>query len=95
MSMKRSLGASAVLCAAVFSSAAYAQASADDANKSSNPLNLAPSFNFQDYTTPSLFGVIGHTNDLLLRPTVPVGPLGPIGMPQVTIFAGLNLTFGK
>jgi len=83
MAMKRSLGASAVVCAAVFSSAAYAQASADDANKSNNPLNLAPSFNLQNYYTPSLFGVSGHTNDLLLRPTVPVGPIGPIGVPQI------------
>ncbi|MGF6243446.1 hypothetical protein P3T42_005210 [Paraburkholderia sp. GAS38] len=83
MAMKRSLGASVVVCAAVFSSAAYAQASADDANKSNNPLNLAPSFNLQDYYTPSLFGVSGHTNDLLLRPTVPVGPIGPIGVPQI------------
>jgi hypothetical protein len=72
-----------MLWAAAFSSGAYAQASADDANKSNNPLNLAPSFNIQDYYTPSLFGVGGHTNDLLLRPTVPVGPLGPIGVPEI------------
>lgn len=83
MTTKRCLAASAVLCAAAFSSGAYAQASADDANKSNNPLNLAPSFNIQDYYTPSLFGVGGHTNDLLLRPTVPVGPLGPIGVPEI------------
>jgi hypothetical protein len=55
------LGASAMLSATVFSSAAYAQASADDANKSNNPLNLAPSFNLQNYYTPSLFGVSAHT----------------------------------
>jgi hypothetical protein len=83
MTIKQCLGASAMSCAMAFSSAAYAQASADDANKSNNPLNLAPSFNLQDYYTPSLFGVGGHTNDLLLRPTVPVGPLGPIGVPQI------------
>jgi hypothetical protein len=62
---------------------AVAQSSADDANKSNNPLNLAPSFNFQNYYTPSLFGVSGHTNSLLLRPTIPVGPIGPIGVPQI------------
>src|ERR1700677_1595118 len=83
MTIKQCLGASAMSCAMAFSSAAYAQASADDPNKSNNPLNLAPSFNLQDYYTPSLFGVGGHTNDLLLRPTVPVGPLGPIGVPQI------------
>ena len=57
--------------------------SADDANKSNNPLNLAPSFNIQNYYSPSLFGVSAHTNDLLLRPTVPIGPVGPIGVPQI------------
>ena len=81
--MKRCLAASAVWCATAFSSGAYAQASADDTNKSNNPLNLAPSFNTQDYYIPSLFGVGGHTNDLLLRPTVPVGPIGPIGVPEI------------
>ncbi|MFM0653460.1 hypothetical protein [Paraburkholderia sediminicola] len=63
---------------------AFAQSSADDANKSNNPLNLAASFNIQNYFTPSVFGPSGaHTNDLLLRPTIPVGPVGPIGVPQI------------
>jgi hypothetical protein len=66
-----------------FSSNASAQSEADDTNKSNNPLNLAPSFNIQNYYTPSLFGVSGHTNSLLLRPTIPVGPIGPIGVPQI------------
>ncbi|WP_236001999.1 hypothetical protein [Paraburkholderia elongata] len=74
---------------------AIAQSPADDANKSNNPLNLAASFNIQNFFTPSLFGVSGHTNDLLLRPTIPIEPVGPIGVPQWTIFAGLNMTFGK
>jgi hypothetical protein len=65
-------------------SGALAQSTADDANKSNNPLNLAPSFNIQDYYSPSLFGVGAHTNDLLLRPTVSIGPIGPIGVPQIS-----------
>ncbi|MFM0503156.1 hypothetical protein [Paraburkholderia caffeinilytica] len=63
---------------------AFAQSSADDANKSNNPLNLAASFNIQNYFTPSVFGPSGaHTNDLLLRPTIPMGPVGPIDVPQI------------
>ncbi|SED64428.1 hypothetical protein SAMN02787142_3533 [Burkholderia sp. WP9] len=84
--MRRSNLRSQSLCAILFgmlASSAIAQSSADDANKSNNPLNAAPSFNIQNYFTPSLFGISGHTNDLLLRPTVPVGPIGPIGVPQI------------
>lgn len=62
---------------------AYSQSSADDANKSNNPLNLAPSFNVQNYFTPSLFGVSAHTNDFLLRPTVPIGPNSLIPVPEI------------
>jgi hypothetical protein len=75
---------SAVLYAAsVLLSPAFAQASADEANKSNNPLNLAASFNIQNYYTPSVFGASAHTNDLLLRPTVPIGPNGLIGVPEI------------
>lgn len=72
------------LCAAAFvPSPVFSQASADDANKSNNPLNLAASFNLQNYYTPSVFGASAHTNDLLLRPTVPLGPNSLIGVPQI------------
>jgi hypothetical protein len=62
---------------------AFAQSAADEANKSNNPLNLAASFNIQNYYTPSVFGASSHTNDLLLRPTIPIGPNGLIGVPQI------------
>jgi hypothetical protein len=61
----------------------HAQSAAEEANKSNNPLNLAPSFNIQNYYTPSVFGLSGHTNDFLLRPTIPVGPGSLIGVPQI------------
>ena len=35
---------------------AVAQSAADEANKSNNPLNLAASFNIQNYYTPGVFG---------------------------------------
>jgi hypothetical protein len=60
-----------------------AQEGADDANKSNNPLNLASSFNIQNSFVPRLFGVTGHTNDILLRPTIPVGPNGVIPVPEI------------
>ncbi|MDR5821247.1 hypothetical protein [Caballeronia sp. LZ043] len=63
--------------------AALAQSAAEDANKSNNPLNLAASFNIQNFYTPSLFGVSGHTNDFLLRPTIPVGPNSLIPVPEI------------
>lgn len=69
--------------------------SADDANQSNNPLNLAPSLNFQNYYTPKLFGSNAHTNDFLIRPTIPVAPGDAIGLPPFTLFAGINITFGR
>ncbi|QHE91031.1 hypothetical protein PI93_003765 [Pandoraea fibrosis] len=57
--------------------------SADDANKSNNPLNLATSLNFQNYYTPRLFDTRAHTNDFLVRPTLPIAPGGLIGYPQI------------
>src|SRR5258707_13306121 len=67
---------------AMLASAAFAQSAAEDANKNNNPLNLAASFNIQNYYTPSVFGASAHTNDFLLRPTIPVAP-GLIGVPQI------------
>jgi hypothetical protein len=61
----------------------YAQSTAEDANKSNNPLNPAASLNIQNYYTPSVFGASAQTNDFLLRPTVPVGPNGVIGVPEI------------
>ncbi|GGP22054.1 hypothetical protein [Silvimonas iriomotensis] len=61
---------------------ALASASADDANKSNNPLNPAPGLNFQDYYVPSLFDSDKHTNDFLLRGTLPVAP-GLLPLPQL------------
>jgi hypothetical protein len=62
---------------------ALAQSAAEEANKSNNPLNLAASLNIQNYYTPSVFGASAHTNDFLLRPTIPIGPNGLIGVPQI------------
>jgi hypothetical protein len=73
------------LCAFLIARISFvcAQGTADDANKSNNPLNLAASLNIQNFYTPSLFGAGGHTNDFLLRPTVPVGPNGVIPVPEI------------
>lgn len=73
------------LTMALLSSAAFnAHAdNADTANKSNNPLNLAPGLNFQDYYTPSLYDTNVHTNDFLLRGTLPVAPGEFIGVPQL------------
>lgn len=56
---------------------------ADTANKSNNPLNLAPGANLQDYYTPRLYDSNAHTNDLLLRGTLPIAPSDFIGVPQL------------
>ena len=66
-----------------FCAGAYAQ-SADDANKSNNPLNLAASLNFQNYYTPRLFGTNAHTNDFLVRPTIPIAPGDWVGAVSYT-----------
>ena len=44
---------------------------AETANKSNNPLNLAPGANLQDYYTPQVYDSNIHTNDALLRGTLP------------------------
>jgi hypothetical protein len=71
------------LVIAAWANLACAQSAADEANKSNNPLNLAASLNIQNYYTPSVFGASSHTNDVLLRPTIPIGPNGLIGVPQI------------
>ncbi len=75
------------LAAAQASMPAYAQSppsnTADDANKSNNPLNLAASLNVQNMFAPSLYGSSAVTNDLLLRGTLPIGPNGLVPVPQI------------
>ena len=56
---------------------------AETANKSNNPLNLAPGVNLQDYYTPKLFDTNAHTNDALLRGALPMAPNDFIGVPQL------------
>ncbi|NWB27952.1 hypothetical protein [Pseudomonas gingeri] len=56
---------------------------ADTANKSNNPLNLAPGVNLQDYYTPRVYDSNVHTNDLLLRGTLPMAPGELIPVPQL------------
>ncbi|MCC8455805.1 hypothetical protein [Streptomyces rochei] len=73
----------AVLQAVSITSNALAQSDADDASKSNNPLDLAASFNIQDYYVRSVHGASAHTNDFLLRPTMPLGPNGIVPVPQI------------
>jgi hypothetical protein len=68
---------------ALLAASATAQSSAADANKSNNPLNPAPGLNLQDYYAPDLIGSNAHTNDLLLRGTLPLPPMGFIPVPQL------------
>ncbi len=70
-------------CATLWPCLSVQAQSADDANQSNNPLNLAPSLNFQNYYTPRLFGTNAHTNDFLVRPTIPIAPGDWIGVPQI------------
>ncbi|HIE0996134.1 TPA: hypothetical protein ACXJQH_005948 [Pseudomonas aeruginosa] len=74
-----------VLSATLITTGAHAQ-SAEDANKSNNPLNLAPSLGLQNLYTPKLFGTNAHTNDFLLRPVLPMAPGEMIGVPQILRF---------
>lgn len=82
--MSTNPGASALLLAASITSAVCAHAdNADTANKSNNPLNLAPGMNLQDYYTPKYYDSNIHTNDLLVRGTLPIAPNDFIGVPQL------------
>jgi hypothetical protein len=61
----------------------WAQSAAEDANRSNNPLNLATSFNLQNYFAPGLFDANARPNDFLLRPILPPGPNGLVPEPQI------------
>ncbi len=73
----------AIVAAVAFPYAALAQVSAEDANKSNNPLTPAPGLNIQDYYAPDLYGSDGYTNDLYLRGTLPLPPMGFVPWPQL------------
>lgn len=82
--MSNTSGASAFLLAASMTSAVCAHAdNAETANKSNNPLNLAPGMNLQDYYTPKFYDSNIHSNDVLLRGTLPIAPNDFIGVPQL------------
>lgn len=82
--MSKIQGTHAFLSGALLASAFCAHAdNAEEANKSNNPLNLAPGANLQDYYTPKLYDTNVHTNDALLRGTLPVAPNDFIGVPQL------------
>ncbi|KAA0980118.1 hypothetical protein [Pseudomonas sp. ANT_H12B] len=49
---------------------------ADTANKSNNPLNLAPGANLQDYYTPKLFDSNAHIGPQITAPTADQDELG-------------------
>ena len=71
--MSRAFFAPAVWAVVALSSSLPALAdNAETANKSNNPLNLAPGLNLQDYYTPRLYDSNAHTNDTLLRGTLPI-----------------------
>jgi len=74
-----------VLCAALAPAASRAeeQVSAEDMNKSNNPLNPAPTFNLQDYYTPSIYGSDRSTNDILPRGAWVLPSGKPIKPPQI------------
>jgi hypothetical protein len=82
MSASRKLLLAAALSIAS-SSAALAQGTADDANKSNNPLSPEPGFNIQNSYAPDLYGSDKYTNDVLLRGTLPLPPVRFIRVPQL------------
>lgn len=74
----------ALFLASSLAAASGAQAdNAEDSNKSNNPLSVAPGANLQDYYTPKLYDSNAHTNDVLLRGTLPIAPNDFIGVPQL------------
>lgn len=81
--LKSSYFPAVVLVASVLPVISAQADNADTANKSNNPLNLAPGANLQDYYTPRLFDSNAHTNDTLLRGTLPIAPSDFIGVPQL------------
>lgn len=76
--------APAMLLAVTLSPAFCAMAdNAETANQSNNPLNFAPGMDLQDYYTPRFYDTNIHTNDLLVRGTLPIVPNDYIGVPQL------------
>lgn len=63
--------------------AAHGHATAEEMNKSNNPLNPAPALNLQDSYVPELFGSDAHTNDAFLRFATPLPPMGFVPVPQL------------
>lgn len=85
--MVRRFLAQATLISTLAPFAASVQAdNAETANKSNNPLNLAPGLNLQDYYTPKLYDTNVHTNDALLRGALPMAANDFIGVPQLLLF---------
>jgi hypothetical protein len=77
--MSKNPGTHALWLAASMASAVCAYAdTAEEANKSNNPLNLAPGANLPD-DTPRLY----DTNDTLRCGTLPIAPNDFIGLPAV------------
>jgi hypothetical protein len=82
--MSKGISLQAMLLATTLAPAFFAVAdNAETTNKSNNPLNLAPGANLQDYYTPRLYDTNAHTNDALLRGTLPIAPNDFIGVPQL------------
>ncbi|MCX7079137.1 MAG: hypothetical protein NTV76_07275 [Pseudomonas sp.] len=82
--MSRRAYAPVMLLAATLSPAFSAVAdNADTANDSNNPLNFASGMNLQDYYTPRIYNTNVHTNDLLVRGTLPIEPNDFIPVPQL------------
>ena len=77
------LASSLLLTLALYPAADALADNAETANKSNNPLNLAPGVNLQDYYTPQVYDSNIHTNDALLRGALPVAPNDVIGVPQL------------
>ena len=65
-----------------FANSAFPQ-SAEDLNKSNSPLNPAPGANIQNYWTPDFYDTDARANDLLLRGTLPLAPMGFVSVPQL------------
>ncbi|HEF4760019.1 TPA: hypothetical protein SAN82_002449 [Pseudomonas putida] len=82
--MSNTLGMRAFLLAVSLAPFFCAHAdNAETANKSNNPLNIAPGMSLQDYYTPNYYDSNIHTNDLLVRGTLPIAPNDFIGVPQL------------
>lgn len=82
--MSKGMSRKVLLLATTLLPAAGALAdNAETANKSNNPLSLAPGLNLQDYYTPSLYDTNAHTNDALLRGALPMAANDVIPVPQL------------